>query len=110
LKIPNSFSVFLSFFFGSQQLLGEPMYTASLALQTPVTGTYINESKVLKMLIASYVQPNNCLKTTSESSAIKVATMKITTMNGSHHVPTTKLTLFAISSKDKWDKRSLVSP
>jgi len=36
--------------------------------------------------------------------AIKVATMKIMITNGSHHMPTTKSTLFVVS-KDEWDTK-----
>jgi len=38
------------------------------------------------------------------ASAIKVANMKISIVNGSHHVPTTKLTLFTVN-KDEWDTK-----
>jgi len=51
------------------------------------------------------VQINNCLK---RASAIKAASIwklwVISVMNGSHHVSTTKLTLFMVS-KDEWDTK-----
>jgi len=50
------------------------------------------------------VQINNWLKRTS---AIKVATMKLRTISvtsGSHHVSTTKSTLFVVR-KDEWDTK-----
>jgi len=65
----------------------------------------LSEKKTLRCQLCSTcyaaVWINDCLKRTY---AIKVATMKLRTISGSHHVPTTKLTLF-VEGKDEWDTK-----